>query len=220
MFCFKLDGKSYGLLDSKFECTISWTSNHGCYGDCLSLISATSRCRCDISLTSWSVEEFLFSLCQFGQPKDNKFAPMVPAILWAWDLDVQLGLFKLTMKSNIVQAMAKVMALASNKVNPTIINPFTRMRQVIHAWHLLFNASPKYLKVVEIAKVHVFGFVERCINFVTFSKNKVWNRLNNHLELVVSMYAQKFFTLNNFPYEDTYEMWSNVQSRNGWGRYA
>jgi hypothetical protein len=116
--------------------------------------------------------------------------------------------------------MAKVMALASNKVNPTIINPFTRMRQVIHAWHLLFNASPKYLKVVEIAKVHVFGFVERCINFVTFSKNKVWNRLNNHLELVVSMYAQKFFTLNNFPYEDTYEMWSNVQSRNGWGRYA
>jgi hypothetical protein len=34
------------------------------------------------------------------------------------------------------------------------------------------------------------------------------------------MYAQKFFTLNNFPYEDTYEMWSNVQSRNGQGRYA
>jgi len=76
--------------------------------------------------------------------------------------------------------------------------------------------------VVEIAKVHVFGFVEdeRCINFDTFSKNKVWNRLNNHLEQVVSMYAQKFFTLNNFPYEDTYEMWSNVQSRNGQGRYA
>jgi hypothetical protein len=37
------------------------------------------------------------------------------------------------MKSNIAQAMAEVMALAFNKVNPTIINPFTRMRQVIHA---------------------------------------------------------------------------------------
>jgi hypothetical protein len=49
------------------------------------------------------------------------------AIFWAWDLDVQQGLFKLTMKSNIAQAMVEVMALASNKVNPTIINPFTRM---------------------------------------------------------------------------------------------
>jgi hypothetical protein len=126
------------------------------------------------------------------------------------------------MKSNIAQAMAEVMALAFNKVNRTIINPFTCMRQVIHASQLLSNAFPKYLKMVEIAKVHVFGFVEdeRCFNFATFSKNKVWNRLNNHLELVVSMYAQKFFTLNNFPYEDTYEMWSNVQSRNGRGRYA
>jgi hypothetical protein len=49
--------------------------------------------------------------------------------------------------------------------------------------------------VVEIAKAHVLGFVEdeRCFNYVAFSKNKVWNILNNHLELVVSMYAQKFF---------------------------
>ncbi len=30
----------------------------------------------------------------------------------------------------------------------------------------------------------------------------------------------KVFTLHNFPYEDTYEMWSNVQSANGQGRYA
>jgi hypothetical protein len=70
--------------------------------------------------------------------------------------------------------------------------------------------------------VHVLGFVEdeRYFNFVAFLKNKVWNRLNNHLELVVSMYAQKFFTLYNFPYEVTYGMWSNVQSRNGQGQYA
>ncbi len=99
---------------------------------------------------------------------------MVPAILWAWDLDVQQGLFKLTMKSNIAQTMAEVKALAFNKVNPTIINPFTCMRQVIHASQLLFNAFPKYLKMVEIAKVHVFGFVEdeRCFNFVIILKEQ------------------------------------------------
>jgi hypothetical protein len=118
--------------------------------------------------------------------------------------------------------MAEVMALASNKVNPTIINPLTLMWQVIHASKLLSDAFPKYLKVVEITMVHVLGFVEdeQCFSFVAFLKNKVRNRLNNHLELVVSMHAQIFFTLYNFPYKDTYEMWSNAQSTNGQGQYA
>jgi hypothetical protein len=41
------------------------------------------------------------------------------------DLDVQQGLFKLTMKSNIVQAIVEVVVFTSDKVNPTIINPLT-----------------------------------------------------------------------------------------------
>jgi hypothetical protein len=68
-----------------------------------------------------------------GQPKDDKFAPMVPTILSCWNLDVQQGFFELTMKSNAIQTMAKIVVLAFDKVNPTIINPFTRMCQVIHA---------------------------------------------------------------------------------------
>jgi hypothetical protein len=52
---------------------------------------------------------------------------MVPAILSGWDLDAQQGLFKLTIKSNTIQAMAEIVAFASNKVNPTIINPLTCM---------------------------------------------------------------------------------------------
>jgi hypothetical protein len=68
-----------------------------------------------------------FSLDPCGQSKDGKFVPMVPTILSGWDLNAQQGLFKLTMKSNIVQAMFEVVALAFDKVNPTNINPFTRM---------------------------------------------------------------------------------------------
>jgi hypothetical protein len=41
---------------------------------------------------------------------------MVPDIFFRWDLDVQQGLFKLMMKSNVAQAMAKVSALVINKV--------------------------------------------------------------------------------------------------------
>jgi hypothetical protein len=92
---------------------------------------------------------------------------------------------------------------------------------VIHASQLLFNVFPKHLKVVEIAMVHVLGSIEdeQCFNFVAFLKNKVWNRLNNHLQQIVSMCTQFFFTLHNFPYENTYEIWSIVQSTNGRGRY-
>ncbi len=70
--------------------------------------------------------------------------------------------------------------------------------------------------------VHVLGSVEdeQCFSFVAFLKDKVRNRLNNHLQLVVFMYAHKFFTLHNFLYEDTYERWSNVQSANDQGQYA
>ncbi len=70
--------------------------------------------------------------------------------------------------------------------------------------------------------VHVLGSVEneRCFSSVAFLKNKVQNRLNNHRQLVVFMYAHKVFTLHNFPYEDTYEMWSNVQSANDQDRYV
>jgi len=87
---------------------------------------------------------------------------------------------------------------------------------MIHASQLLSNVFPEYLKMVEIATVHVFSFVEdeQCFNYVAFLKNKVRNKLNNHFQLVVSMYAQIFFTLHKFPYEDTYEIWSNVQSTN------
>jgi hypothetical protein len=48
---------------------------------------------------------------------------------------------------------------------------------------LLFNVVFEYLKVVEIAMVHMLGFVEDewCFNFVAFLKNKMRNRLNNHL---------------------------------------
>ncbi len=99
-----------------------------------------------------------------------------------------------------------------DKVNPTIMNPFTHMWLVIHASQLFFNAFLEYLKVAKIAMVHVLSFVEdeRCFNSIAFLKNKVRNRLNNHFRLVVSMYAHKFFTFHNFPYDDTYEMWSNV----------
>jgi hypothetical protein len=59
------------------------------------------------------------------QYQGEKFAFIVLAILSGWDLDAQQGLFKLTMKSNFVQAMCKVATLAFDKTNPIIVNSLT-----------------------------------------------------------------------------------------------
>jgi hypothetical protein len=53
---------------------------------------------------------------------------MVLAILLRWDLDVQQGLFKLTMKFNFVQTMVEIVALSFDKVNHTIVN------SLMHIW--------------------------------------------------------------------------------------
>jgi hypothetical protein len=71
----------------------------------------------------------------------------------------------------------------------------------------------EYLKLIHITIVHVLGLVkdEHCFSSISFLKNKMHNHLNHHLQLIIGMYAQKFVTLDNFPYEVAYDMWSNVQ---------
>jgi hypothetical protein len=80
-------------------------------------------------------------------------------ILSRWDLDAQQCLFKLTMKSNVLQAMVALMALAFEKANPNIVNLIKRMWHVIHSSQLLFHIFPKYLKLIKNqTMVHVFWF--------------------------------------------------------------
>jgi hypothetical protein len=52
-----------------------------------------------------------------GQSKRGKYALIVVVILSAWDFDAPQALFKLRMKSNLFQAMAEAVALATDKVN-------------------------------------------------------------------------------------------------------
>ncbi len=84
------------------------------------------------------------------------------------------------------------------------------------------HSFPEYLKLVKIAMIlHVFRSIENecCFSLVSFLKNKLHNHLNPHLELVVVMYYQKFFTLKNFPYQTSYDLWTDVNSSNGRGQY-
>jgi hypothetical protein len=127
-----------------------------------------------------------------GQFKDNNSILMVPTIFSCWDLDVQQGLFKLTMKLNDVQAMGEVVFIASNKANPIIVNPFTRFvvsNPCITTFVSFFSRIPTIGR--EIAMVHVFAFMENECYFssISFFKNEMCNQLNGHLQLVVAMTA-------------------------------
>jgi len=163
---------------------------------------------------------FYYTPWPCGQFKDNNFILMVPAILSCWDLDVQQGLFKLTMKLNDVQAMAEVVVIASNKANPIIVNPFTRFvvsDPCITILVSFFSRIP--IAGRKIAMVHVLGFMEdECyFSFISFLKNKMHNQLNGHLQLVVVMKTQFFFTLDTFRYKVTYNMRAYVLSKYGRG---
>ncbi len=95
---------------------------------------------------------------------------------------MQQGFFKLTIKSSAAQAMAKVVALASDKAHPMVVNPPTHLWLVINASQFLSHTFLKYLELAEIVMTRISGFVEdeRCFSLVYFLKDKVHNHLNPH----------------------------------------
>jgi hypothetical protein len=63
----------------------------------------------------------------------------------------------------------------------------------------------KYNKLAKIAMVQVLGSVEdeKTFNNLSLMKNKLHNQLPIHLDLCVRIFSQNFFTLSNFPYDDS-----------------
>jgi hypothetical protein len=61
--------------------------------------------------------------------------------------------------------------------------------------------------------VHILGSIndEQCFSLVSFLKNKFCNHLNHHLQLVVTMYTQQLFNLENFDFQTQklFTTWSN-----------
>jgi hypothetical protein len=63
----------------------------------------------------------------------------------------------------------------------------------------------------------VLGSVEdeRTFFTLTFMKSKLKNQLTNHFDFVVRMYAQDFFTLQNFPFHIAIIKWNEEKSHYG-----
>jgi hypothetical protein len=80
-------------------------------------------------------------------------------------------------------------------------------------WVCLFE----FMTVVELVMVQIMGSIEdeRTFLTLTFMKTRLWNRLCEHLDLVVHMFAQPFYMVDSFPYNDAIIAWTNKKAMRG-----
>ena len=75
----------------------------------------------------------------------------------------------------------------------------------------------EWIKLAELAMVMVGGSVEdeRLFSTMDFVKNKLRNRLSDHLEVSVRMKAQHVFDIETFPYGEACEEWTAARTVRG-----
>jgi hypothetical protein len=81
---------------------ISQVVGIGCHGNFLSPILVIGKSIHNFSSTFGGAERIFNCPCPYGVATNNKSTLMVPIVFLGWDLDAQQGLFKLTMKLNII----------------------------------------------------------------------------------------------------------------------
>jgi hypothetical protein len=94
-------------------------------------------------------------------------------------------------------------------------NLLTRMWHLVTTFQFFLCSFPNYVKLAEMAMVQIVVNVEdeHCFSTLVFMKSKLRNRLTTHLPLVIQMFAQWFYTLQNFPYVECIEQWQIAQHR-------
>jgi len=98
---------------------------------------------------------------------------------------------------------------------PILMNSFTWLWIMLSTSKVLWSILLKYFKLAKIVIVEVLKSIEDEQTFSTlyFIKSKLQNRFNQHLLVVVNMYFQTLFTLENFLYDATFENCQKMKSR-------
>jgi hypothetical protein len=139
---------------------------------------------------------------------------LVPCLLNTYELETEQSLFKICMQNNSEEAM---MPDADGIFDE---NPLSKLWRLLGANEVLSGRTGQYNKLAEMAIVMVMGSVEdeRTFSSVAFLKSRVRNSLlKNHLSVVVGMYSQKLYTMENFLYAETFELWYNTPDRTRYG---
>lgn len=126
----------------------------------------------------------------------------VAEMLSAANLDNQQALFKMTMKANANAACEP----------PLTVNPVIKLWRNLSQSRHLSSLISEFFKIAEIGCCLVLGSVEdeRCFSTLKFLKSCQRNRLDKHLPLVVRMFGQNYYTLENFPYKEAMDSWKKA----------
>ncbi len=81
-------------------------------------------------------------------------------------------------------------------------NPTTQLWERLVSSAIMSQWLLEWFKLVQLCMVMIIGNVEdeRIFSNMSFMKNKLHNHLTTHLDLVVRMYAQGFYSLETFPF--------------------
>jgi hypothetical protein len=105
------------------------------------------------------------------------------------------------MKNHISKAMAE----------PRDENLMTKLWCQLVTNNLLVQHFSKFMQLVELAVIQVINNVddERTFSTLTFMKSKLRNQLVGHLDIVIYMFAQDFFTKKTFPFQVAIMDWND-----------
>jgi hypothetical protein len=97
------------------------------------------------------------------------------------------------------------------------VNPVSRLLEKFFSNALMCVQLFEFMKVSKLVVVQIMGFVEDDKMFLTltFMKTRLRNQLCEHLDLVVHMFAQLFYTIDTFPYDDAITAWTDEKERRG-----
>ncbi len=97
---------------------------------------------------------------------------------------------------------------------PHKVNPLTRLWTSLATSLVIVFKLSEYFKLT--AMVQVIGFVEdeKCFSNLNFIKTKLQNWLTTYL-LIVKMFAQEFYTLEDFPYAKAIATWKDMKVQYG-----
>jgi hypothetical protein len=73
------------------------------------------------------------------------------------------------------------------------------------------------MKVGSWALVQIMGYVEddKIFSTLMFMKTRFHNQLCEHLDLVVRMFAQPFYIVDTFPYDNAITAWIDEKEKKG-----
>ena len=125
---------------------------------------------------------------------------IAPPILDKYHLESEQPLFEMAMVANSPWVMEP--PTIGSDAGKLLLNLVTKLWHCLNANSAMLMSFLEYIKLVQIALIHVLGSVEdeRAFFLATFMEDKLQNRLDGeHLGLVVGMHNQSVYSFTSSP---------------------